>query len=128
MNLSLRMPRTSAFDQVSRFITWHQRHHQDCSETTTNLFSAAARAKVASVHSLQNPSRFSIGAARAPMANSSDSSKIPTRIMVPPPGGVYYVNTADGTLCPIHRAVSLILQPPPGMIWRRGERKGRKRF
>src|ERR1700709_1864453 len=90
MNLSFRIPRVSSFDQVSRFITWHQRHHQDCSDTTTNFFSAAARAKVASLQSLQNPSPFSIGAARAPKANSSDSSSTPMRIIVGSPGGVYY--------------------------------------
>src|SRR5882757_2090335 len=100
MNLSLSTPRTSALDQVSRFITWHQRHHQDCSETTTNFFSLAARAKVASLHSLQNPSLFSIGAARAPMANSSDSSSTPMRIIGRPPGGVYMVNTGRWLLMP----------------------------
>src|SRR5882757_5625811 len=90
MNLSLRTPRTSAFDQVSRFITWHQRHHQDCSETTTNFFSAAAREKVASLHSLQNLSLFSIGAARAPAATISDNSSTPMRIIGRPPGRIYY--------------------------------------
>src|SRR3978361_2297723 len=90
MNLSLRTPRTSASAQVSRFITWHQRHHQDCSETTTNFFSAAARAKVASLHSLQNPSPFSIGAARVAPATSNDSSSTPTRIIGRPPDDAYY--------------------------------------
>src|SRR3979490_2494934 len=90
MNLSLRTPRTSALDQVSRFITWHQRHHQDCSETTTNFFSLAARANVASLHSLQNPPAFSIGAPRPPKANNNDSSNTPARIIGCPPGRIYY--------------------------------------
>src|SRR4051794_6711598 len=60
------------------------------SETTTNFFSAAARAKVASLHSLQNPSPFSIGAARAPAAISSDSSSTPMRIIGRPPRWRYY--------------------------------------
>src|SRR4051812_19631500 len=91
MNLSLRTPRTSGLVQVSRFITWHQRHHQDCSETTTNFFSFAARANVASFHSLQNPSLFSIGAARAAPATSNDSSSTPTRIIGHPPDDACYL-------------------------------------
>src|SRR5258708_622471 len=90
MDLSLNTPRNSGPAQVWRFITWHQRHHQDCRETTTNFFSLAARAKVASLHSLQKPSAFSIGAARAPTVNSNDSSSTPMRIIGRPPGGVYY--------------------------------------
>ena len=59
MNLSLSTARTSASAQVSRFMTWHQGHHQLCSDTITNFFSLAARAKVASDQSLQKPSRLS---------------------------------------------------------------------
>src|SRR3954462_16008366 len=81
MNLSLRMPRTSALDQVSRFITWHQRHHQACSDMITNFFSRAALAKVASFHSLQKPSLLSIGAAWTSVANDSESSSERMRIM-----------------------------------------------
>src|SRR3954454_19415509 len=84
MNLSLRMPRTSALDQVSRFITWHQRHHQACSDMITNFFSRAAFAKVASLHSLQKPSLLSIGAEWAAPATESESSNARMRIMVGP--------------------------------------------
>src|ERR1700754_3570449 len=107
MNLSLRTPRTSALDQVSRFITWHHRHHQDCSETTTNFFSAAARAKVASLHSPQKPSLFSIGAARAPKASSSDSSKTPLRVIEWPPGlRIVRGTVSDRYICSTHVAVN----------------------
>jgi hypothetical protein len=51
---------------VSRFMTWHQRHHQDCKETMTNFFSLAALAKTASFHSPQKPSLLSMGAALPP--------------------------------------------------------------
>src|SRR5256885_10128147 len=88
MNLSLRMPRVSAFDQVSWFITWHQRHHHDCSDMITNFFSRAALAKVASFHSLQNPSLLSIGAEWAAPANKSESSNARMRIMGAPEIGV----------------------------------------
>src|SRR5436190_660892 len=81
MNLSLRMPRTSGLAQVSRFMTWHQRHHQDCSDMITNFFSRAALAKVASLHSLQNPSLLSIGAECAVPANESESNNARMRIM-----------------------------------------------
>src|SRR5437588_8127921 len=86
MNLSLRRPRTSEFAQVSRFMTWHQRHHQDCSETITNFFSAAAFTKVASLHSLQKPSLLSIGAAWAVTVNSKDRTSAMRRIMAFPSG------------------------------------------
>jgi hypothetical protein len=74
------MPRVSAFDQVSWFITWHQRHHHDCSDMITNLFSRAALAKVASFHSLQKPSALSIGAAGAAVV--SDSARISAKIRI----------------------------------------------
>src|SRR5438309_524645 len=80
MNLSLRMPRVSALDQVSWFMTWHQRHHHDCNDMITNFFSRAARAKVASLHSLQKPSALSIGAARATVVN--DRTRISARIRI----------------------------------------------
>jgi len=57
------MLRTSAFAQVSRFMTCAPAHHQDCSETITNFFSRAAFANVASLHSFQKPSLLSTGAA-----------------------------------------------------------------
>ena len=82
MNLSLRTPRTSPFAQVSRFITWHQRHHQDCSETMTNFFSLAALAKTASLQSFQKPSLLLTGAAWAANANNSGSRRAMRRIMV----------------------------------------------
>src|SRR5947207_7768650 len=81
MNLSLRMPRTSASAHVSRFITWHQRHHQDCSDMITNFFSRAALAKVASLHSLQKPSVLSIGAECAVPASESESNNASMRII-----------------------------------------------
>src|SRR5258706_9213580 len=84
MNLSLRIPRVSAFDQVSWFMTWHQRHHQDCSDMITNFFSRAALAKVASFHSLQKPLLLSIGAEWAAPANKSESNNARMRIMGAP--------------------------------------------
>src|SRR3979490_2257673 len=86
MNLSFRIPRTSALAQVSRFITWHHRHHQACSDMITNFFSRAALAKVASLHSLQKPSLLSIGAVWAAVANDSESSSARMRIMGGPRG------------------------------------------
>src|SRR5882762_11976212 len=80
MNLSFSMARTSGLAQVSLFITWHQRHHQDCSDMITNFFSRAALAKVASLHSLQKPSALSIGAARAAVVN--DKARISARIRI----------------------------------------------
>src|ERR1700709_2391590 len=80
MNLSLRMPRVSAFDQVSWFITWHQRHHQECSDMITNFFSRAAFAKVASLLSLQKPSALSIGAAWTAVVN--DRARISARMRI----------------------------------------------
>src|SRR3981189_3411278 len=86
MNLSLSTPRTSASAQVSRFITWHQRHHQDCRDTITNFFSPAALAKMASLHSLQKPSLLSMGAAWAAVtANRSGRISAMRRIMVAVP-------------------------------------------
>src|SRR5258705_4022196 len=84
MNLSLRMPRTSAFAQVSRFMTWHRLHDQDCSETITNFFARAAFANVASLHSFQKPSLLSIGAACAVTAKKSDRTSAMRRIMAFP--------------------------------------------
>src|SRR5258708_31497991 len=81
MNLSFRIPRTSGLAQVSRFMMWHHRHHQDCNETITNLFSREAFAKVTSLHSLQKPSLLLIGAAPALAASNSDRTKKPKRIM-----------------------------------------------
>src|SRR5436189_6269832 len=82
MNLSLSMPRTSVSAQVSRFMTWHQRHHQDCKETMTNFFSLAALAKTASFHSPQKPSLLSMGAALpAVMANRNGRTNAIRRIM-----------------------------------------------
>src|SRR3954464_14089044 len=81
MNLSFRIARTSGLAQVSRFITWHQRHHQDCSDMITNFFSRAALAKVASLHSLQNPSLLSIGAECAVPASESESNNVRMRII-----------------------------------------------
>jgi hypothetical protein len=63
MKWSLSSARTAGSAQVSLFMVRHHGHHQLCSETITNFFSAAARAKVASLHSLQKPSRLSKGAA-----------------------------------------------------------------
>src|SRR5262245_58091959 len=97
MNLSLRTPRTSAFAQVSRFITWHQRHHQDCSETTTNFFSLAALAKIASLHSFQKPSLLSIGAAWAERVNSSEKTRVKCRIMASIPDTRQHVRS----VCPL---------------------------
>src|SRR5882757_1111254 len=84
MNLSLSVARTSALAQVSRFITWHQRHHQDCSDMITNFFSRAAFVKVASFHSLQKPSLLSIGAECAAPANKSESNNARIRIIGAP--------------------------------------------
>src|SRR5436190_22111509 len=97
MNLSLRTLRTSALAQVSRFITWHQRHHQDCSETMTNFFSLAALAKRASLHSFQKPSLLSIGAAWAERANNSGSRRAMRRIMASVPDVSQHVRA----LCPL---------------------------
>ena len=63
MKWSFSTARTSGLAQVSRFMAWHHGHHQLCSDTITNFFSAAARSKVASDHSLQKPSLLSMGAA-----------------------------------------------------------------
>src|SRR5258708_29660750 len=77
MKLSFNTARTSGLAQVSRFMMWHHGHHQLCSDTTTNFFSAAARAKVASLHSLQKPPLLSIGAAWATDRSSNRAVKTP---------------------------------------------------
>src|SRR6185312_14831818 len=79
MKWSLSAARTSGSAQVSLFMVWHHGHHQLCSDTITNFFSAAARAKVASDQSLQKPSRLSSGAAWAAASPSITAMKAPNQ-------------------------------------------------